>query len=494
MADDIPQRKPFRDILRAIFVPWFFKKKNGDRSNGLRNKVFPISKGIHILLLGLAFWIGTMIYGAVIESLHRDYRDAMASAQVICPLLSNYGISNHRACKDNRFSLTPRDFSTLMIAAGIEKESDLEDPNDILDLKRTGPGAWITTALISSGTRDLELPLHRMLVEEVRTSVKDCDDAGSKESYRIGTLHALVSLYRELGVPDGANSTLNECHYPLHHDVARRSDDLISYLSGYPSRGYAPWVKNEQPKVQDVIKTAMRKPWKHYTRVVAEKGQYPLYEYRNGGYQKKTVDEKVQNVGISETRWHKKEKEQLFSALFSFSNLLINEVNRDDRVKKARYIYQAARGSIQWALVVLILYLALQLLWRYVAARMQAVSDSEVRLLHLPVMVQGTIDDIEMLGAESRTYIDQLISTLPLIGLFGTVVGILLGLPEASAAVTATGPGASEAINELFIQLGLAFSTTALAIAGVIIIDFLWEVLQSFEDHALWERQAGSSS
>ncbi len=524
---------------------------NSNDSDTKRDKVFPIPKRIHLILFIAAFILAVVFYGALSKSIHSHYVDALKSAQVICSFLSNYGESTHYACDqtiteskmDSESSntaqyavtkepkpiidktvfdktLLPRDFSSMMVAAEMIKEKDVEDPNKILMINKSGAAAWISNTVID--TKIGQSNLSNIIISGLfKNSLANNETAcgGIKPLYEmneaervkypehasevygtISTLQSLIILYEKMGEklgnppsPTNDRGTQgNNCYQPVSEQVEYYTDELIDALSGKTPRLYEFYTTNKPVATVKIIKHAMVEPWGHYDMMFLaptadnDPSHFYMNEYKLERSTSSTYETVQDDMIINDLPWFKKDPTQFYDALFSLSHLWINEVYRDAEVKKWRFAYQALRGPIQFALIVLIVYIFLILVWRLIASSMGKKLPLEHNLL-IPTAVCGNLNDIEQQTLDSRRFIDQLISTLPLIGLFGTVVGILLGLPNAAAAITAKGHGAATAVNELFEQLGLAFSTTAIAVLGVILLEIMWELIQTKEDHTIWQ-------
>lgn len=447
----------------------------------VKTKFFPIPIFTQMLLLALAILIGSSLYGWLTLSFYNQYKSALLNAQVIETLLSKHGISAMTTYESVLLHLTPRDFATIVTEAGIEDERDLETPADILAINKNGVGAWITSAILSTTALNGE-PLHQLLLKRPHPQ------EGAKTSCdpNIGTLSSLIQLYSKLGVNDSSDEDGVRGGCQIYSDrVATEAQDLVEALAGQAPHMFPYKDINNAIILQDVIKSQMNHPWQLYTsKAFSTDKSISSFIYEEGNYKHaeiKTMDE---------TRWFNKEPEILAAGVYDLSKLLINEVLSEKKVRESRFFYKAMKGWIQWGLMVFITYIALLLAWRFSATFFEEFT-SDDRLFHIkPIMLQGSLRDIEQNAADSRTLIDQLISVCPLLGLFGTVMGIMLGLPEVAPIVM----GGSNDVSALFEQLGLAFSTTAIAVLGVIMLETAWVQLQSFEDHALWRSARNSQN
>ncbi len=454
----------------------------------VRTKFFPIPIVNQFMLMILAALVGSGAYGLLTDWFYEDYKEALKEAQVIENILSTHGES--AVTSEERFDfiehLTPRDFSILFIEAGIEKEKDLVKSQDILDVTKNGPGAWMINKILSTSSQ-AGTPLHKLFLSNPSVDLANC-----KAPNKVGTLTAMLAAFSELGLnsKSGEETQADPCNV-FKPSIHTEAESLVNILAGKPPR-WIPFMDDPDDfQLQNVIKDQMQSKWRIYngSNIDADT-DISTYKYTGSGYEL-TVNDGVTKT-LADTKWFKNDKNasELNKGIFDLANLLINEVLRDGNVRFERFFYKALKGPIQWGLFVFIFYIFFMLMWRWIAA-ISRVKTGKMNILHVkPKIVQGKVLDIDRNMAASRTLIDQLISVCPLLGLFGTVTGIMLGLPEAAGVVM----GGSSDVSSLFEQLGLAFSTTAIAVAGVIILESVWEQLQSYEDHQIWHLSENGNS
>ncbi|WP_417548375.1 MotA/TolQ/ExbB proton channel family protein [Marinobacter segnicrescens] len=490
---------------------------------GSEGRVFPLGVGGRLLLLFLAMLIGTSLYQSVSDRFHDNYREAFANAQVISTFLSAYpdspqlakpgslaGQSEVAAEKQDSagegsiwrgvYSLTPGDLVTLMVEAGIAEEGDFARPVDILDLRSGGAAAWLATAIVSTDIVEDYTLARTWVGGEIA-----CASDSTKKP--VSSVEGLVFLYRSMGSDGngfGSDDGGGDCVAEVPDAVrlpARRITEMV--IGDHPSFFF---VGEPKPAMEPyaAIKQAMAGPWGFFD--LASFGQPDPAENPAGGhqlhlmsfvepvagqgfYQQSTDCDDGCEVTLSDLRWFKDDPAQREAALVKLSNLIVDNIMSSDDVKLNRFLYQAWRGWIQWVIIVIFCYVALQMVWRVVAAILNR-DRPEKGAFFPPVVTIGSVNDWEDAVFQSRRFVDQWINTLPLLGLLGTVVGILFGLPEASAAINAKGPTAAASVTQLFEQLGLAFGTTALAVLAVVILQVLWEVIQYYEDKFLANRNA----
>lgn len=485
------------------------------RSN--RGNFYPMSVATHGVLLLIGWLAALTVYQWVSSSLYNDYQTSLKQASVLCDFLTDYGSSSHFDCdKENKvrfyerdtdektkkasslgqqsayLRLSTKDLASMMIAAGIEDAKDLEEPSTLLLLDKSGPGGWIATAILSAATPSTERLDSLML----SGSAIGCSSIGNTDPENIdfvpfGTIDALNVLFGKLGKKSGKGEG---CEDDLK-EIRGITDTMVKNITGQPPRFWQPFQDAQTKSTSNAIKSAMSVPWDHYMPSVIFHApgdidcnsklptQLPTISTTANGVHNYYVESK-ETVCIDETLWYRYDPSKIYHAAFSFGTFLLNEVFRDDTVKQERFLYQAWRGPIQFCLLVISFYLLFVLVWRFVASLKQVGVD-HIGPFWRAALVQGVISDREQQAMDSRAYIDLMISTLPLIGLFGTVIGILFGLPNAADAVTAVGPGATDAVNALFENLGLAFSTTAIAVLSVIILEVIWLILQRFEEQCI---------
>ena len=521
----ITKSLPFQSFMRFLGLI---------KDHAHRGKLFPMSLCTHSVLLAAGLLAALTISQAISSSLFNSYRDALTNASVVCRYLTDYGSSSHFNCdgsvasyagSDNRgqddgspskggekktgtetaginkIRLSTKDLASLMIAAGIEEQEDLAVPDTLLLLDKSGPGGWIATGILSTESPSGDHLDSVMLAGDT----KACPNTEQSERELFGSIYSLIAIYRTLGKKDDKFN--NPCQDELRK-IQHVAGILIKNVTGDAPKFWYPFQDNSAKLESDAIKSAMRVPWGHYmTEVIfhspddknCEKDSRKLPRHI---IQQKTTSNDLDifyvadgSFCILETLWYRHDPTKLYQAMFAFSKFMLNEVFRNSKVKQKRFLYQAWRGPIQFCLLVISFYLLFVLIWRFAASLMQRSAD-HVHLFHKPILVQSVIYDREQQSIDSRAYVDLIISTLPLIGLFGTVIGILFGLPDAAAAVTAVGPSATDAVNALFENLGLAFSTTAIAVLAVVFLEISWLIQQRFEEQSIsdyLDKQGGST-
>ncbi|XOV87618.1 MAG: MotA/TolQ/ExbB proton channel family protein [Pseudomonadota bacterium] len=476
-----------------------FQKITSD-STAVRSRLFPIYFVTHALIIYFSILIGYSVYQSFLVGSHEDFLEGLQSTQVVPDVLKNYptsGISVDGVTVDDK-TLSNRELSELLLAAEIVESRDVADPDAILDIESAGVGAWLATTLLSTDLQSDNLNLVDAMAGLPRMSAESTPEA-------VPTLEVLIRLYRETGFGgDGKDSSVD--------DIGLHSATLASSLAGIAPElcplsermcnilNAITFTSDQRDSVKDVdiasaIKNVMKVPYRHYDPALTTRGgqlQPMIYNPSGVGGLYYSVAPGVGAVDLVDLNWFTEEPSQLSEAVFRLSYMLVNELYRHDNVKNPRFVYQAFRGEIQLALFFLISYLALRLLWRMVQVVVNQPTQKDwVRRAFIPsaVLMQGEIDadNYERELIRSRGSIDQLINVLPLIGLFGTVYGISGALPNAAAAVSGTGPAAAASVNALFEQLGLAFITTAIAVAGVIILEYCWEKIQTLEEVLIWK-------
>ncbi len=443
----------------------------------VRTKFFPIPILNQVFLMLFAFLVGSGVYWWITDSFYKDYKKALQEAQVIENILSKHGESGMTS--DEKFvdHLTPRDFVIIFTEAGIEKEKDLVKSEDILNVQKNGVGPWMMNSILGTPSES-GTSLYKLLLSNPTVTISGCDKPN-----KVGTLTALMALFSELGSNDGSGSetSIDPCNV-FKPSIHAQSQALVDILAGKPPRWIPFLDETSELSLQDVIKDHMEEQWRIYsTDTLTADSTIATYAYNGAGYDK--IAGAAGTKTLSDTRWFKNDQNasELNNGVFLLGNLLINEVLRDSEVRYQRFFYKALKGSIQWGLFVFIFYILFMLIFRWKAAYSGRKSN-KMAIISKATIVQGEVCDIDRNMAASRTLVDQLISVCPLLGLFGTVTGIMLGLPEAAAVVM----GGSSDVSALFEQLGLAFSTTAIAVAGVIVLESIWEQLQAYEDHKIW--------
>ena len=504
----------------------------------LRSKLFPINIVSRLVLVYFAILLGYNTYKTILINAHFEFSTSIQDTQVIPDYLKNYGSSSRKAginkehtkqssitgtvhdergqesesdsgrkesLKDsgngssllnpldsaNTDMLSPRELAEIFVAADIVSERDVADSTALLDIGSGGVGAWLATTLIDTGFQEQDI------------SLLDAMAGAHNDGRVVSTLEVLVRLYRRVGISGEYDGSVG-----VEDEVAQFADNLSGVapqLCPFSDRicralNFITFTDDDDSSVKNVdmasvIKHAMTNEYRLYDARIGV-GSYRLHRFEydrandSGNDYIRITGERAEDYAVDELNWYQQEPQKLSEALFQLSYLLTNELYRHKEVKSARFEYQAFRGPIQLVLFILIYYLALILVWRFLQALFKFDTHESRWKQHflIPSLTRGDINDenSERELIRSRGGIDQLINVLPLIGLFGTVWGISGALPNAAAAVSGTGPGASQSVNALFEQLGLAFITTAIAVGGVIIIEYVWQKIQVFEEKAIW--------
>ena len=103
----------------------------------------------------------------------------------------------------------------------------------------------------------------------------------------------------------------------------------------------------------------------------------------------------------------------------------------------------------------------------------------------------GEAEDVRARNRDSRWLLRFLAGAVPALGFIGTVLGISDGLAGADDIVTAATPaGQSAAVSEVAGRLGVAFTTTLVALVTGLLIDLLSRWQQVNEERALRRRFA----
>lgn len=480
-----------------------FQTINSD-STAVRSRLFPIYFMTHVLIIYFSILVGYSVYKSFLVEAHDDFLKGLRTTQVVPDVLKSYptsGISADRGITKKK-TLSNRELSELLLAAEIVESRDVSDPDAILDVKNGGVGPWLATTLLNTDLQSDDLNLVDAMAGLPRVSTDG-------EPKAISTLEVLVRLYRKTGFNGGGpESTVDDIE--LHREVLAKSlagvnPELCPLSNGLCSvLNKITFTLDERDYIKDVdiassIKNVMKDPYRHYDPALTTSShQLKPMVFNPSGYGGVyyAALPGASAVDLANQNWFIEEPSQLSEAIFRLSYLMVNELYRHDNVKDPRFIYQAFRGEIQLALFILISYLTIRLFWRVIQVLVnQPIQKDGVRRALIPsaVLTCGNIDteNYERELIRSRGSIDQLINVLPLIGLFGTVYGISGALPNAAAAVSGSGPAAAASINALFEQLGLAFITTAIAVAGVIILEYCWEKIQNFEEVLIWKRLHG---
>ncbi|WDT85940.1 MotA/TolQ/ExbB proton channel family protein [Alteromonas sp. 009811495] len=469
-------------------------------STVIRNRLFPINFVTHLLIIYFSILSGYGVYKSILVKSHDDLLNGLRTTQVVPDILKNYStssISIDGKTTDDK-TLSNRELSELLLAAEIVESRDVTDPDAILDVENGGVGAWLATTLLNTDLQSDNLNLVDAMAGLPRVS----EDS---KPVAVPTLEVLVRLYRKTGFGgDGQESTFDDIDVyseALAKSLAGMNPELCPLTVGLCGvLNKITFTSNGRDSIKNVdiassIKNVMKDPYRHYDPALTTSSYQlaPMVFNPSGvGGVYYASSPGASALDLANQNWFIEEPSQLSEAVFRLSYLLVNELYRHDNVKDPRFIYQAFRGEIQLALFILISYLAILLIWRVIQVVVRQPTESDwVRRALIPsaVLTRGNIDieNYERELIRSRGSIDQLINVLPLIGLFGTVYGISGALPNAAAAVSGSGPAAAASVNALFEQLGLAFITTAIAVAGVIILEYCWEKIQTFEEVLIWK-------
>lgn len=501
---------------------------NVSEMHRIKTVIAPMGFINHIVIFGLAIYVALVLYTNQAASLHHAYFKAFPKANVICPVLSAYSASRKYNCEEfdyenfakdervktgsdsektntltkeqksnllkkhynqrNGTELRPNDFVSLFKSAKLIKEDDYEKVSDILEIERSGPEAWLAAMINDTHvTGDIKLP--QMLLNGYAI-----DPTGLEADY--GSIYAFVRLVQIAGF--GLNNSASQ-EAELAKDAKQEAksagfedlvwtsttDTLVSDLTGYNDDEnvklgidlrYNPFTFGKKISTSNAIKKAYN--------------TFEPYDEVKG--------KRLNKFMLGNLRWYKDNSALYHQTIIDFGSFIVTEINSHPSVKPKRFAYQAFQGPIQFTIIALVIYIFFLLVWRLVSVFSNRTSSKKPGVLITPPMLfSGSTQEFDEAIPNSRKIVDHLITTLPLIGLFGTVIGILLGLPEVAAVLNNSGPNSSEATNELFVQLGLAFSTTALAVLGVIILELFWVLLQIYEDHQLWratEKAHGESN
>ena len=436
-----------------------------------------------------------------------------------------------------RKPLYPNDLTTLMFAAGLIEEEEAAVPESILNVTDGSVATWIANAWISpclvEGTRDLggrknEPPLVTLHYDGMAYS----------------TIEAVLATVCKLGKKpsDACKDTKTDteaefgvCKQQVQEVVQKMAagvpiqEILKSFMDNYDLNvEYKNGEKGAEPQRRPesgILTFAVK---------VTDNVNQPIYEATGP------------EVSIEKTPWGKENPWALREAAFKFSYYLLTQVSQASDVKTKRFVYKALVGDLQRAILLLIIFVGLVLITRmaitalaFLTPASQACGVKKWRLAYkaqegdllksilLLIIFVGLVlitslittmiimvlvflvfllwrtkttaflfwgfgntknlpKDIWETELESSGKVTgQLLDLLPLLGLFGTVIGILKGLPNAASVVVSSGPLGNEAVKALFEQLGLAFGTTAIALGGVIVLQPIWTVLQEMERRIL---------
>jgi hypothetical protein len=524
------------------------------------------------IVMVVSFVMSYVLYTTGIASLHSNYFAKFMEVDVICNVLSDYGDSPLYDCNDQlgvsalekktinkqRKSLSPKDLLTLLAAAKIEDVRDYANPEDILDMEKSGVGSWLASGITQLTTKDEDLVLMDALLNPVFLALNDAEvvperciglpvsgkgekDKVSNTGGTIFTIAMLTGALSQIQAPDDKS-----CYTNLYDNQYLAATQLASRITGYmlPKNGQSIKEKGKSKPLQltpytytplswsrlygharyfpffyraednfdspSSIKSAMNQFWMFYdndeyetdvglkgvsTKKISVKTLFALVfdttdeklpKVDGTGYVFEVVGGNKRTVKMSDTTWYQEDPTQLRDAQNKLIAFFISEINRDPEVKLARFKYQAMYGAIQFLIFFTAFTILLFLICRGVTAKIGSVSPANKKsAFYKTAFVRGNPLHETTEYNDSKSLMDHSIGVLPYMGLFGTVIGILMGLPNAAAAITATGPSANESINELFVQLGLAFSTTGMAVVSVIILESIWVLVQHGETNAL---------
>ena len=488
------------------------------------NKFYPVGLPGFLLLLTLALFLGSVAYNAGSQHFHGKFRQSLMQADIGCAFLKSFPQTSVTHCRsekhengngmtssalegaantmplwlDNR--MTPRDMVELLASADVLDADKYTAPLDLLKLETGEVETWLAT-----------LALGKSMVGS--QTIADVFIRGAilcGNNHRpVGSLEVLFKIFEVAGRESSDPlAQLNQgCvgeTSVLTPSVKSKLNDLIEkHISGIHPSLWKPWSLPETEPAYTHIKEIMQEPFGLYTAertrnykdatVGPEPADGLLLQEALPSLQQLTYVPKAEDgiqyrpagqaFGMGDRAWYRGDPIQLSAAINKLANTLMDQILREDAVKSARFAYQAWRGPIQWLIFVAFFLVALNMVWRMIAL-VRSVRKEGPTLVMAPTLQVGQIAEENREDAlfQSRRILDQMINLLPVLGLFGTVMGILGGLPSASAAITAEGPTASATINLLFEELGLAFSTTALAVISVLILQLAWEIIQRLED------------
>jgi hypothetical protein len=523
------------------------------------------------IVMVVSFVMSYVLYTTGIASLHSNYFAKFMEVDVICNVLSDYGDSPLYDCNDqlgvsaleketikkHRKSLSPKDLLTLLAAAKIEDVRDYANPEDILDMEKSGVGSWVASGIIQLTTKDEDLILMDALLNPVFLALNDAEvvperciglpvsgkgekDKVSNTGGTIFTIAMLTGALSQIQAPDDQS-----CYTNLYDNQYLAATQLASRITGYvlPNNGlaadgvdqplhltpytytplswsrlygharYFPFFYRAEDDFDSPssVKSSMNQFWSFYDnnkyetdvglkgesdKLISKKELFALVfdtaadenlpKLEGTGYVYEVDGQSKRTVNMSDTTWYQEDPTQLRDAQNKLIAFFISEINRDPEVKLARFKYQAMYGAIQFLIFFSAFTILLFLVCRGVTAKIGSVLPANKKpAFYKTAFVRGNLLHETTEYNDSKSLMDHSIGVLPYMGLFGTVIGILMGLPNAAAAITATGPSANESINELFVQLGLAFSTTGMAVVSVIILESIWVLVQHGETNAL---------
>ena len=490
-----------------------------------RPRLFPFEWLYMPILFVLAILLLKVFSAAVETSLKEAYESALREADVVCEQLAAYGSSIADQCvlrrqnsdtgasdfpglsglKDLLWKVgildkatstptksaavkpayfTPSDLTALMQSAGLVDEDEAAEADAILDLKGTNPAAWIAHAWIApcSVSNDKPSSPQPLVVLE-------------EKGMRHPTIEAMLMTVCRLGVTADTAGCLSE--------VGSNSDKKVD--AGVCKAHIDSVVSDmvEGKPMQEIVKDVLRAyqvearyeengSGPTYPGTVPKEGVHPFGVSQAGMTSNPPsphlYDSTPENkVSANGTEWGKNNPAALRDAAFKFSYFLLTSVAQSDAARTVRFAYQALIGPLQRAIFLLIIFIGLILMMRLGITLLALHKGSAITYLFWgPGNRLNLPRDVWQAERESSGAItSQLLDLLPLLGLFGTVYGILNGLPNAASVVVSSGPLGTEAVKQLFEQLGLAFGTTAIALGGVIILQPLWTLLQQVERRVL---------
>lgn len=498
-------------------------------------RLFPFEWLFMPILFLLAIWLLNVASDTVQTSLQMRYASALREADIVCEQLAAYGSSIADQCalrqQDNDtwesdFPILsglitllrnagildkekppksavvkpdyfkPSDLTALMQAAGLVDEDEAAEADAILDLKGTNPATWIAHAWIAPCS-----------VQDKPHSPQPLVVLG-ENGMGHPTIEAMLMTVCRLGVTadtggcpseKGTNSGKKEggTNSGKKGDAGVCKGHIDSVVSGMV----------EGKPVQEIVKDVLRayqvearyeehgSDFKYqYPGTVPNDGVYP-FRVSPAGMTSNALSPQLYVYGSSTenkvsangTEWGKNNPAALRDAAFKFSYFLLTSVAQSDAARTVRFAYQALIGPLQRAILLLIIFIGLILMMRLVLTLLALHKGGATTYVFWgPGNRLNLPRDVWQAERESSGAItSQLLDLLPLLGLFGTVYGILNGLPNAASVVVSSGPLGAEAVKQLFEQLGLAFGTTAIALGGVIILQPLWTLLQQVERRVL---------
>lgn len=96
-------------------------------------------------------------------------------------------------------------------------------------------------------------------------------------------------------------------------------------------------------------------------------------------------------------------------------------------------------------------------------------------------LLSASLDQLREESELRYEFVRYLSYLIPTLGLIGTVLGIYAGLLEAPNCVGSSGDEASACLSETIRELGVAFTTTFLALVLSAIVTLATTIVQSFE-------------